>query len=298
MDRSGRPAKSLSGRISRRNLLGFGLLATFGVTAVSACAGRSSTQGQQGRFELDPNSGDINALAFTPGGRYLISGDAWNNVVSWDLQSRESSTKYSGALGAVTSVAVAENGKFLAAADGSVSLWDLTGGRLETGFPASGAAGAVSCVAFGPNSEVLAGGGADGVVRLWRVADGQLASALKGHEGNVASVAFSPDGQLVASGGFDGSMRLWGTVDSSRNSIVHVFPAGSYTVNSVAFTLDGASVVIGDESGDVSGYQIGRGKLSRLWKAADVVYAVAVSDSYIAAGIYDGSIELRAASIA
>ncbi|MFN8004006.1 MAG: pentapeptide repeat-containing protein, partial [Acidobacteriota bacterium] len=51
-----------------------------------------------------------------------------------------------------------------------------------------------------PASDVLAVGGADGVIRIYRAADGALLKTLSGHSDSVLSVAFSPDGERVVSG--------------------------------------------------------------------------------------------------
>ena len=64
-------------------------------------------------------------------------------------------------------------------------------------------------VAIAPDGTWLASAGADGSVRIWDPATGQLRAALTGHAGPVRAVAIAPDGTWLASGGDDGSVRIW-----------------------------------------------------------------------------------------
>ncbi|MEQ8785054.1 MAG: c-type cytochrome domain-containing protein [Pirellulaceae bacterium] len=55
----------------------------------------------------------------------------------------------------------------------------------------------------------LATVGEDGVVRVWRVADGQLLLALRGSLASLESVDFRPDGNQLAAAAADGGVTLW-----------------------------------------------------------------------------------------
>ncbi|HWX90280.1 MAG TPA: hypothetical protein VNY75_08240, partial [Rhizomicrobium sp.] len=68
---------------------------------------------------------------------------------------------------------------------------------------------AVWTIAFTPDNKVLLSGGADGRIRFWDVASGQLMRSVHGHRADVWSLVVAPDGKLVASGGEDGSVALW-----------------------------------------------------------------------------------------
>ncbi|MEN3002201.1 MAG: hypothetical protein ABDI19_10240 [Armatimonadota bacterium] len=87
----------------------------------------------------------------------------------------------------------------------------LAQGRPDIVWMRGGHGGYVYSVAFSPDGQLLASGSEDRIIRLWRVADGQLLRTLTGHTHIVYSVAFSPDGQLIASasGSRDRTIKLW-----------------------------------------------------------------------------------------
>ena len=77
-----------------------------------------------------------------------------------------------------------------------LTLFDATDGRaavrMHAGVPPSGP------VAFSPDGQTVLAAYPDGIVRLWKVADGQLAGAIACPGTPITSGQFSPDGKLVA----------------------------------------------------------------------------------------------------
>src|SRR5581483_3992692 len=67
----------------------------------------------------------------------------------------------------------------------------------------------VNSLSFSPDGKRLAAGADDGVVRVWRLPEGELVRELTGHSEGVYAVVFSPDGKTLASGSYDKSVRLW-----------------------------------------------------------------------------------------
>ena len=141
-------------------------------------------------------------VAFTPDGRYVVSG-GWAPALSvWDTTSMKRVRRLEGHTSLVTSIAVAADGRSAASAgvDGSVRLWDLETGRERSRLRAV-AGRHVRSVGFSPDgrrlvSQVDGGSGhsgkrapdihlglghvdADSVLNVdvrWRGADGKLRS--------------------------------------------------------------------------------------------------------------------------
>jgi WD40 repeat protein/serine/threonine protein kinase len=158
-------------------------------------------------------------IAFSPDGRWLASGSADNTVKIWDVQTGQEVFTLRGHAGPVFSVFFSPDGRRLASlgySNSAVKVWDLPTGergeltpRFSLGHHSNGAWSA----AFSPDGQRLAvgGGTADGIVRVYDLASGELLYPLQGHIDRVVSVVFSPDGRRLASTSLDRLVKLWDT---------------------------------------------------------------------------------------
>ena len=110
----------------------------------------------------------------------------------------------------------------------------------------------MSAMALSPDGKILASGGCgqvtagacdQGEVRLWDVASGRIVGEPLAHEFTVESLEFSPDGKTLAAGDTLGRITLW-DLPSSQQRGEHFRISGG-TVNSLAFSSDGAFLVVG-----------------------------------------------------
>ena len=206
----------------------------------------------------------VYSVAFSPDGSTVASGSKDGTIRLWDtLSSQELSTTLPAHGGVVHAVAFSPDGRTVAAGtdDGAIRLWDAAPRGTSRaplagydGMPYGVSAPAASlppaavrdtayCVAFSPDGKILSSGGADGAIRLWRVAGWlPLGPPLTGHGGAAYSVVFSPDGKTLASSGADGTIRLW-DVAQHRALGPPLFVGG--TVWSLAFSPDGQTLAAG-----------------------------------------------------
>jgi WD40 repeat protein len=207
--------------------------------------------------QIEVVSGEVNALAFGPGGKLLVAAQG-KAIVVWDAGKRKWQTDaLQGHQLPVTSVAVSPRSSLIASAsqDMTIRLWDSASGR-QLGASLKGHAASVNAVAFSPRGDLLASASDDKTIRLWKIGeqrpdgiDAELIAELTGHTDAVLCVAFSPDGNTLASGGSDKTVRLW-DVQSGRQ-IGQPLAKHAAPVFRVAFHPDGKRLASGDRDGSL-----------------------------------------------
>ena len=147
------------------------------------------------------------AVAFSPDGQLLATGDRIGQVNIWDIQRRSIVAQLKGDSTAIYTVKFSPDGKVLAGAgyDGDVKLWKVENWERLGQLNAHATAYTIN---FSPDSSTLASTGYESV-NLWQVESGEKIATLKEHTGWVNAVAFSPNGSTLISGGDDETLRIW-----------------------------------------------------------------------------------------
>jgi WD40 repeat protein len=235
------------------------------------------------RFKLDgPRL--LRAVAISPDGKHLASGDEQATVRIYDLATRKQLHEIDLKSGAETlSLAFSPDGRTLACGGGwneggvpkgitinlqrrvtitgkegfFVLLWDVATGKELRRF--GGLTEPVKAVAFSPDGKLVAASSRDGRLALWEADTGKellYVLAHPDHKGGTfactPALAFAPDGKGLASAGADGTVRLWDVVMAKELAKFR----GGGACQAVAFSPDGRTLLSGSADTTVTVWDV------------------------------------------
>ncbi|MCA9269011.1 MAG: hypothetical protein KDA41_11100, partial [Planctomycetales bacterium] len=151
----------------------------------------------------------------------------------------------------VQSLAFSPDGKWLASGGyRNVKLWQRP--ESPQTVKLQGLAGQPQSLSVSADRKWIAVGEADGKVKVFDAASGQVAKTLAGHAGAVSAVAFSSTGEQLATGGQDKSIRVFSLADSKELTKIET-PA---PVTAVAFVLEDKQLAAGHADNKLDTWQI------------------------------------------
>jgi len=217
-------------------------------------------------MELKRQAYIVTSIAFSPDGKYVLSG-SWDNTVKlWDISQGKQIRAFKGHTGYVSSAAFSPDGRYALSGsnDQTLKLWDIsTGNEIRTFIHTEGGALLpVKSVAFSPSGRYVLSVRGDNL-KLWDVSTGKgIKTFMQGERflgipNVILSAAFSPDGRYVLSGGSDYNVRLW---EVSTGKEVRTFTGNTWAVSTVAFSRDGKYALSGGFDASIRIWDISTGE--------------------------------------
>ena len=205
----------------------------------------------------------MEAIAFSPDGKTLVSGAGDHSVRLWDLTKQPGAVTLDGHQDWAWDLAFSPNGRTVASAskDATVKIWDVVTGRelMTLLHPLW-----VNGVTYSPDGTLIATACDDTLVRLWNPLTGEIVSNLGSHDSVAECVAFSPSGKLLASGSKHGEIKLWETQTRTNTATFHV--ADDNIIWSIVFTPDGRYLAAAE--GGMIDRSITTGHLVSVWEVS------------------------------
>lgn len=198
----------------------------------------------------------VYAVALTPDGRTLATGDMDATITLWDVSDPRAPKPLAAPInapggGAVERLDFDSGGTQLAAAAGDrIVRWNLSDRANPRSLPPVLAAAKTKTVTYGSGG-LLAFGTESGHVHVLR-ADGTELAVLDAGGRPVPAVSFSPDGRTLVAGTHDRSLLSWDiSTPASPRSLRPPTPLFDLKVTTTAFSPDGRYLIAGSADSTV-----------------------------------------------
>ena len=217
----------------------------------------------------------VRSIAFTPDGRFAVSGSEDATVKVWDLAAGVPVLTMYGHEAGVQIVAVSPDKPiaYSASDDGTIRLWDIDTGDVRRILRHT--TGRILSLALLPDGRRALSAGEDGFIYLWDAHTGELYHTIDAGKRPIWAMAVTPDGRRMVAASDNRALTLW---NLETGAIERRFPGHTDWVWDVAITPDGAHLVSASEDRTVIVWDFATGRIVRVLKGHQgAVRAVAVS---------------------
>jgi len=173
---------------------------------------------------------------------------------------------------------------------GTIQLWHFPDMKLINTFKDND--DNVYSLAFSPDGSTIASGSEWGTVKLWEIdGSGTPFQSFSGQNQNeVYALAFSPDGQEIAVGAFgNDALKLWNVSDGK---LLRTLKGRMDGVNSVIFSQDGQTLILGTNNSGVQLWRISDGAYLRTIGKSVQIISIAISPDGQTLAAFNGGLPI------
>ena len=202
------------------------------------------------------------------------------NIAIWNTNAKEVRTTFPAISHNPTSVTLSPDGRSIASCgdDYVVRLRDVQTQEQRAMIPIGER---VNHLAFSPDNGMLAIATGDGCI-LSDVRSRSVLADLKGHESTVRRVVFSPSGKQLLTLSHDLSVGIW---EAETGRLARTLFGFDGRPKCACFSIDGSTVAIGTQSGDISLWDVPTGQ---------TLCGLASSEGEVVALSFRGDVQLLA----
>ena len=171
----------------------------------------SSTETGELKHKIKKHTDWVTAIAFSPSGQYVASGDRNGNIHVWDPENGQEVFALSGHSTCIRGLSWRGDSKVLASCseDGSIRTWEMEGGKQVKTWPAH-PGGALS-LSYSHDGQIVSCG-RNGKIQIWD-GDGNKKKTMESENELPLSVTFSHDAKRVIASFFNGKTLAWTAKD-------------------------------------------------------------------------------------
>ena len=191
-------------------------------------------------------------LAFTPDGRYLLSGHVgstdYPDAIMWDIETGEQVFEIDGIYDGIADASVSQDGQLAVLGEivgNYIILWDITTGESHI---LEGHIDFVEAVVFSPDGQYVYSGGRDGALLQWDVQTGKIISQFAGHAVKIRDIDVNSDGTKLVSGSHDTTAIVW---DTSTGEALFTLRGHTGFIKDVEFSPDDSIILTSSLDGTI-----------------------------------------------
>lgn len=156
--------------------------------------------------EIKEHKANVLSVAFSPDGKYLVSGSEDKVLLIYDLTLNEPNAKFTDNYFPPRAIIVTQVNNLFMGAGPDIKMVDLNNNTLAV---YKGNSTHIWSISYAPERNKLVAGSYDYTVKVWNIASQEIELQLEGHKKSTLPVAFSPDEKYIVSGSLDRTVKVW-----------------------------------------------------------------------------------------